>query len=130
MDNISSLKNCFSVIVITALSLIGCDKPLSAEEKKQQASTSIGVIASISAGFLVSAARYCQAVGVPDIDQCAAIEGNLLAEQYAQIQANLAVEQRISYWKGCQADFSTEYCDQLIKRAIAIELRMPKPTGE
>ena len=125
-----SLKKYLSVLVASALMLTGCEKPLSAEEKKQKASESIGVIASVAASFLISAARSCRVVGVPDIEQCAKIKGTLLAEQSAQIEANLAVEQRSGYWKECQAEFSAEYCGQLINRALAIELRRPMVTSE
>lgn len=125
-----SVQNVLSVLVASTLMLTGCEKPLSTEEKKQKASESIGMIASVTASLLVSAARSCQVVGVLDIDQCAKIQGSLLAEQSAQAEANLAVKQRLGYWKECQSEFSAEYCGQLIKRALAIEIRRPMVPSE
>lgn len=123
-----SLKNCLSVLVASTFILTACEKPLSAEEKRQKASESIGITASITAALLVSSARSCQVIGVPNVDQCAKTNGTLLAEQSAQTKANFAVEQRSGYWKECQAEFSTKYCSQLIERAVAIELRKPSDT--
>jgi predicted outer membrane protein len=63
---------------------------------------------------------------VSDIDKCAQLKGTLIADQSAQMISNLAVDMRKDYWKKCQADFDQEYCNQLIQRAVAIELRKPR----
>jgi hypothetical protein len=119
-----------SALLITLLTLVGCERPLSAEAKKEKASESIGILASFTAVALASALHSCQIVGIPDIDQCAQLKGTLLADRSAQSMASFAAEQRITYWKACQAEFSTEYCGQLIQRALAIELRKPIKAGE
>jgi hypothetical protein len=119
-----------ALFLIMLLNLIGCERPLSAEEKREKASESIGILASFAAVALASAVRSCQIVGVSDIDQCTKIKGTLLADRSAQTMASFAVEQRLGYWKACQADFSNEYCGQLIRRAVEIELRKPIKPGE
>ncbi len=61
-----------------------------------------------------------------DIDRCAQLKGTLIADQSAQMLASVAVDLRKDYWRKCQADFEQEYCNQLIQRAVAIELRKPR----
>lgn len=106
--------------------LSGCEVTLSPDEKRQKAIAAIGIDASVAAMMLVSAARSCATVGESNIDACVQIKGNLLDDQTAAMLAKVAVDQRTGFWKKCQADFDTEYCDQLLRRAVAIELRKPK----
>jgi hypothetical protein len=111
--------------IMASLLISACEKPLSAEEKKQKALETIGVDASATAAIIVSAARSCQVVGVYELEKCSQIKSTLIADQSAQTMATLAVSMRADYWKACQVEFSTEYCGQLIQRAVAIEDRKP-----
>lgn len=113
-----------AVLIVTAIT--GCDATLSPEEKREKALAAVGWDASVTAGMLVSATRSCQVVGVNDIDRCAQHEGTLIADKTAQMFARVAVGMRKDYWMKCQADFEQEYCNQLIQRAVAIELREPR----
>jgi|Laugresbdmm110sd_1035091.scaffolds.fasta_scaffold29686_2 hypothetical protein len=125
---VNRIHNLFtlSAAVLVVIAIIGCDATLSPEEKQEKARSAVGVDASVTAGVLVSAARSCQVIGVSDIDKCAQLKGTLIADQSAQMISNLAVDMRKDYWKKCQADFDQEYCNQLIQRAVAIELRKPR----
>lgn len=107
---------------IALVSLYGCE---TSEEKREKAIAAVGVDASITAAMFVSAVRTCQVVGFNDVTKCADHKGSLLAEQSAQITANVSVEKTASYWKTCLASFTNDYCNQLIQRAVAIEYRQP-----
>ncbi|MEZ5615991.1 MAG: hypothetical protein R3E35_12340 [Rhodocyclaceae bacterium] len=113
-----------AVLIVTAIT--GCDAALSPEEKREKARAAAGMDASVTAVILVSAARSCQVVGVGDIDKCVQLNGTLIADQSAQMLASMAVDRRKDYWSKCQADFDQQYCNQLIQRAVAIELRKPR----
>lgn len=125
---LSRINNFFtlSAAVLIATAIASCDAALSPEEKREKVRAAIGMDASITAAILVSAARSCQVVGVNDIDMCAQVKGTLIADQSAQMLASVAADQRTGYWKKCHADFDQEYCNQLIQRAVAIELRKPR----
>lgn len=112
----------FSVV----MGIVGCDAALSPQEKLENARVAVGVEASLTAGMLVSAARSCQVIGVENVDRCSQYKGTLIAEQSAQMLASLAVDQRSGYWKKCSASFDQEYCNQLISRAVEIEMRKPR----
>ncbi len=115
-----------SAAVLIGTAIVGCDTTLTPEEKLEKARAAVGMDASIAAAMLVSAARSCQVVGEDAIDKCVQVKGTLVAEQSAQLLANLAIGQREGYWKKCQTNFDKEYCGQLIQRAVAIELRKPR----
>lgn len=125
---VNRIKNLFAlstaVLIVTAIT--GCDAPPSPEETRKKSLDNVGMDASFTAGFLVSATRQCQIIGVNDIDECAQLKGTLLAEKTIPVFARIAVTRRDEYWKKCQADFDQEYCAQLIQRAVAIELRTPR----
>jgi hypothetical protein len=118
-----------TALIVALMMIVGCEKELTLEQKRQNAISAVGTDASITAAFLVSAVRACQVVGLNEIDRCAELEGSLLAEQTAQMQAKAAVDQRSGYWKNCLATFAEDYCKQLIQRAVAIEFRKPEHRG-
>lgn len=113
--------------IMSIVAMVRCEKERSPQEKLQDAISAEGADASVTAGFLVSAMRQCNIVGL-SIDDCAKLKGNLIDEQTAQTVAQLAINQRAGYWKACLASFSKAYCTQLLQRAVAIELRKP-PTS-
>lgn len=113
-------------LLVALVVLIGCENNSTPEQRHQEAVAKVGVDATITAALFVSAVRACDVVGLSDVNQCAKLGGSLAAEQSAQIIAKLSIEQTAKYWKSCQAAFSTEYCSQLIQRAVAIEYRKPR----
>ena len=125
---VNRIHNLFvlSAAAVTVIAIIGCDAVLSPEQKWEKALAAVGMDASMAAAMLVSAARSCQVVGVNDIDSCDQIKGTLIADQSAQILASVAVDRRKEYWRRCLADFEQEYCNQLLQRAVTIELRKPR----
>lgn len=122
MNRIHDLPPLWAALFVVA-ALTGCDAVLSPEQKREKAIAAIGIDASVTAALYVSAARSCQVVGVNDIERCAQLKGSLIADQSAQIIASVAVEKAREYWKKCQEDFSQDYCNQLIQRALDIEYR-------
>jgi hypothetical protein len=121
-----------SIIIITVL-LAGlttaCEKELTPAQKQEKLTSSVGLDASLSAGFLVSALRSCGSIGIGSVDQCAENKGSLVAEQAAVTIAKLGIEHRNSYFKACRKNFSDDYCRQLLLRAVNIELRSPSNNG-
>lgn len=116
-------------IIIIAVLLAGlttaCEKELTPAQKQEKLTSSVGLDASLTAGFLVSALRSCGTIGIDGIDQCAENKGSLIAEQAAVTIAKLGIEHRSSYFQECRENFSDDYCRQLLLRAINIELRSP-----
>ena len=60
-----------------------------------------------------------------NLDACAENKGYLLEEQVAAPIAQIAIEHRKAYFERCYANFSKEYCDQLISRAVHHALAAP-----
>lgn len=112
--------------ICASLVILGCEKPLSAEQKKQKAQEAIGSEASFTAAIVVSAARSCVIAGVYELEKCVQIKNPLLTDQSARTMAEFAVEQRASFWQACQAEFSSEYCGQLIQEAVDVEYKKPR----
>ena len=121
----------FIIIIAVEIALLttACEKELTPAQKQEKLTSSVGLDASLTAGFLVSAFRSCVIVGINSVDQCAENKGTLLAEQGAATIAQLGIEHRNSYVKACRENFSEEYCHQLLLRAVNIELRSPSNTG-
>jgi hypothetical protein len=112
----------FFFIVCTA----GCgEKALSPEEQRRNAESSIGMTASLVAGFHVDAERACTIAGTPRIEQCAKNWGTLLDEKAARISASMSMEQTQRYFDKCVGPFGAPYCNDLLARAIQIERRKP-----
>ena len=125
MNRIHGLPALQASLLMVA-TLTGCDTTFSPEQKREKTIAAIGTDASVTAAMFVSAARSCQVVGVNDIERCVQLKSSLIADQAAQIIASVAVDKTKEYWKKCQADFSQDYCNQLIQRAVAIEYRKPR----
>jgi hypothetical protein len=118
------------LFVSIALLTSGCEKELTPAERLKNLEASVGMSASITASFWVSAIRACRIVGLSDIEACSKQKGMLLDEQTARVQAESALTQRDEYFKSCQASFSQDYCLQLVKRGVLIEWRKPERSKE
>ena len=120
------IKSYIVIFLIASFSLAGCSKEMTPEEKRQAAANAVGIDASMTAMFFVSAVRACQVVRVEDVKQCARLSGSLLDEQIARQQAELSLTHVDRYRKACQANFTPQYCDELLFRAVDIDERKPR----
>ncbi len=121
-SKLSKLAALGTVLLSIVLVISACGKEKTLQEKQDEAKASIGIEASLAAGFLVAALRQCHRIGTDSIDKCAEQKGVLIDEQTAQTVAQLGVEKRTSYFKNCRATMTEEYCKELIMRAVNIEL--------
>lgn len=119
------MRKSIIIAVLLAGLTTACEKELTPAQKQEARISSVGLDASFTAGFLVSAFRSCRTIGVDSVDQCAEYKGPLLEEQLAVTVAKLGIEHRGSYFKECRENFSDDYCRQLLLRAVNIELRSP-----
>lgn len=112
------------LLMVTALllTLTACGKK---EQTMEQKESTVSVAASIAASTLISAARKCNIIGVPKVDECTNVKGKLLDEISAQTSAQLAVQFRNSFWHDCQKSFHIDYCTQLLTRAVEIASQKP-----
>lgn len=123
-------KYVFILGVLAAVATVSaCQKAEpTAEEKRASATRSMGGLASVAASLHVDAMRTCKIAGVEDIERCAQVEGMLLPEREAKAVASVSLGRTKTFFERCTAEFSLEYCNDLIARAIEMEWR--KPVGE
>lgn len=106
------------------LACAGCKPKENSEEMSARArEDAIGISASIAAGFHTEATRECKIVGIEDLENCAKNTGTLIDEKSARILATASISRTKDYFDRCTKDFSADYCNQLIARAIQFELR-------
>lgn len=107
-------------IVFAAFSLYqDWDKKRQKEEFEVERQ-SIGTSASITGMSLVSAFKSCQRIGIPDLKKCQEYKGMLVQELGAPIAAKIAIEEQVNYNQKCNRHYSTDYCHQLLKRAVQL----------
>jgi len=116
----------FTAALILAVGLFAttaCERRSSPASQPRETEDSIGVQASITAAFRTTAAEHCHNIGIVDLEKCTQVEGTLPDERAAKVAAKLAVDQGEKYWSRCLSSFPKGYCDQLLKRALEIEMR-------
>jgi hypothetical protein len=117
------VKTAIVACVAASLTLTACGSNHEHEPPPPTAE-SIGADASITAIALVRAKRACAVVGVESLEDCTKLKGTLLAEQGAQLNASMARDWEREYWQKCSKGFSKDYCEDLLKRALAIEEKL------
>lgn len=118
----------FALLFLTTI-FYGCN-PSSTDEIQKKAQEKIGMDASITASFIVSASKSCQVIGINDINTCSRVKGILLEEKSAKMLADIAIDQAAKYQKNCQLNHAAEYCTQLANRAIDIAWNKSKITEQ
>jgi hypothetical protein len=104
----------------------GCNrKERTAEEQIRSQEERVGLSASIAADFHVGADKECKIAGIENIEDCSKNTGTLLQEKSAKALAIASLANSKHYFDSCMKEFSAEYCNQLIARAIQIEWRKP-----
>lgn len=112
------------IILIAAAMIVACQKiEPTLEEKRAIATNTIGIAASLAASLHVEATRACEIAGIKEIEACALHKGTLLPEREAKSMAIISIENTKHYFEKCLADFSADYCNDLIARAIEMEQR-------
>ena len=108
-------------IPIIVLLLTACERPPTAEQIRSR----IGTDASLAATMLVGATRNCNLVGISQLKACSDFKGSLVPEVTASTYAGLALDMYQSFLKDCQTHYNSEYCYDLLSRAVDIERRKP-----
>jgi hypothetical protein len=96
-----------------------------AEHEKAQASERIGNQASLAGAMLHRAHKACSIIGAPDLEECAIYKGQLIQEKDAQERAKLALVLRATYYSNCQRFNTSEFCNNLLGRAIQLNIATP-----
>ncbi len=92
------------------------------EAKKQAIATS----ASLAGMFWASALRQCYQIGMADVRLCASHEALLIQERVAVESAKLAVKTVDEYAESCMKVYSSEHCNALVNRAMALSFNSTK----
>jgi len=110
------------VVVIGVIAWHGYKDWATANERKAlaQQKQAVGTEASLAASLLVSALKACRPLGL-DVSACAGHTGPLIQDQIAPAIASLAVEQQRAYDATCRKHYGSQYCRDLLTRAIGIE---------
>jgi hypothetical protein len=96
-----------------------------AEEFKEERAN-VGATATVAGSLWAGAVRSCGNVGILQVRDCATNPGPLLQEVAAKTVAEVAVQHVDDYMQKCERHFSSQYCLDLINRALAISLRTKK----
>ena len=113
----------FQVAVLAVL-LAGCaKKEVTAEQKRHKAQVSVSIDAWLAAKDHVNASQECRIAGFSPLQKCALNDGLLEPEEIAKDAASRALNSAAEYRASCAEDFSEEFCNELIDRAIRIEWR-------
>jgi hypothetical protein len=115
------VKCVFWVGVICSLAIAAetYSKYRKAEDFKAERA-SIGSSATVAGAMWASAVRSCNAVGIPNVRDCANNTGLLTQDTTAKMIADIAVQRSDDYIVQCERHFSGQYCLDLVNRAFRI----------